>query len=119
MSKRDEYHTKWLEVMRLLEPPENIVPSLGCSRRPVQLRNLTPISQISYHPEYTSTTPENALGASESTSLSFRMAWEHLGAPVKLTGVPGRFAYGFPAVLHFVDAALDTYRRFSGWEAGI
>jgi hypothetical protein len=50
--------------------------------------------------------PENALGAPESTSLSFRRAWEHLGAPVRLTGVPGRFTYAFRTGLHFADVHL-------------
>jgi len=32
--------------------------------------------------------------------------WNYLGAPVRLTGVSGRFACGFRTVLHFADADM-------------
>jgi len=32
--------------------------------------------------------------------------WKYLGAPVRLTGVPWRFAYDFRTVLHIADEGI-------------
>jgi len=35
--------------------------------------------------------------------------WKYLGALVRLTGVPWRFAYGFRTVLHFAEGIFMTF----------
>jgi len=34
--------------------------------------------------------------------------WNYLGAPVRSTGVPRRFAFGFRTDLHFADVSNDN-----------
>jgi len=43
--------------------------------------------------------------------------WNHLGAPVRSTGVSGRFVCGFRTDLHFADD-LRAYSEV-GWECVI
>jgi len=40
--------------------------------------------------------------------------WNHMGAPVRSTGVSGRFACGFKTDLHFADVRMKTGRARVG-----
>jgi len=44
--------------------------------------------------------------------------WNYLGAPVRYTGVSGRFACGFRTDLHFADAVISyhIYLNYAKWD---